>query len=136
MALSNADKAQVRYYLGYSGRFYQVTTVLEQAMIAIDTDADIVTLIQSILVTLADVDTRITDALSRLKALRLEGDAVLPGMGEIGGLRSHGRMYAGRMAAILGVPIVRNPFSTSNGGADPSLGSSPLDARNGNGEDF
>lgn len=112
MALTSAQRMLTRLYLGWSERFHQTDTRLEQAMNAIDSpqNTDALAQLQAYLTTLADIDARLTDALCRLRALEV-GSIKLPGPMEIGMLRSQGRMYAGRIASILGVEIRHDVFS-------------------------
>jgi hypothetical protein len=109
---TDVQKASIRLYLGWSARFHQSDSRLEQAMSAIEgetTDAThdrIVTMLTS----LDDIQERIVDALGRIKAMRV-GSIDLPGPMEMGMLRSEGRRFAGQLAATLGVAVRHDVFS-------------------------
>ena len=63
-----------------------------------------------LLVSLADIDARLTTAYTRIKAAKL-GSITLPGTQEIESLRSEGRRFSGRLAATLGVAIRQDVWS-------------------------
>ena len=119
MAWTLTQKAQVRLYLGWSARFWQTDSRLEQAMNAIDDKAEELTICTGLLTSLADIDTRMTACYSRLKALQV-GRITLPGHGELMALRSEGRRLSGRLASMLGVAIRHDVWS----GRGPSAFSS------------
>lgn len=110
MALTTTQRAQVRTYLGWPARFWQTTSQLEQAMNAVDGEAAELALVVALLVSLADIDTRLTACYGRLKALKV-GSIELPGHGELMALRSEGRKFSGRLAAKLGVAIINDAWS-------------------------
>ena len=104
MALTGTQKAQVRYYLGWSARYFQFDSRLEQAMDSIAGVADSEALVVAALATLADIDASLLDAHSRLKA-KAVGSITLPGGQELALLRSEGRRFVGRIAATLGCEV-------------------------------
>lgn len=110
MALTDTQRAQVRLYLGWPARFWQTTSQLEMAMNAVDGVAAELAQVVALLVSLADIDTRITACYSRLKALKVDA-ITLPGHGELMALRAEGRKFAGRLAAKLGVPIIADAWT-------------------------
>ncbi len=115
MSLTNAQKVSIRYWLGYSGRYFQTDTVLEQAMAAID-DADLEAQIATVLSSLTTIDAGRTDA--RASGGLKQADEVVFQDGNNSSLRSlieEGSMLVGRLATMLGVPVRRNAFSTSTG---------------------
>ena len=112
MALSDTQKAKIRLYLGYSGRFFQVDTVLEQAMEAVTGLPELQTEIETLLARLAALDTKLSDAEACLKVLKA-GNVELDGHRQIATLRSQGRLMVGRLAAILGVGVRHNAFSAA-----------------------
>lgn len=116
MALTETQRAQVRTYLGWPARWWQTSSQLEQAMNALDQTTAELAAVVALLVQAADLDTRLTAAYSRLKALRV-GAIELPGHGELLGLRSEGRRVSGRLAQKLGVPILGDAWSGGGPGA-------------------
>jgi hypothetical protein len=119
MALSSANKASIRLYLGYSSRFFQVDGILEQAMLAIDSDSDAVTLLQALITRAQDVDTRLAAMDSRLKLVVAE-DVTFAGVTEMMGLQMQGRRAVGRMASMLGVPVRHDSFAASTSNSAPT----------------
>ena len=139
--LTSAQRASIRLYLGWSARFHQTDSRLEQAMSAIDVgDVDTYNFIVNalngtppgLLAQLGDIDTRLTAALVDVKARKV-GSIELMGEGEISVLRSMGREYAGRLASLLGVEVRHDVFSghgprsfATSSGLLPSLAGSNL----------
>lgn len=111
---TTVQRAKVRWYLGWSSRFFQSDSRLEQAMNAVDNETEDATrdLIIANLTALDDLNTRIVDAYGRLKALKV-GSIDLPSHGEIGMLRSEGRRLGGQIAATLGVETRHDVWSGS-----------------------
>jgi hypothetical protein len=110
MALSLTQRAQVRLYCGWSARFWQMDSRLEQAMNALASNAEEETIVTDLLTQLVAHDARFTAAYTRLKALAV-GKITLPGHGELMALRSEGRRFSGRLASILGVAIRHDVWS-------------------------
>ena len=108
------ERAKVRWYLGWSARFHQMDSRLEQAMNAVDMEPtdDTRNLIVANLTAMDGLNTRIVDAYNRLKALKV-GSIDLPSHGEIGMLRSEGRRLGGQVAAALGVETRHDVWSGS-----------------------
>lgn len=113
MALTDAQKAAVRRALGWSARFHQSDSRLEQAISAIETDAASELLItdtlanNGILANVDDVQTKLRDAHARLKADKV--GSILLRKQELNQLRSEGDRWVRDLARLLGV-------ETRNGG--------------------
>ena len=112
MALTETQKIEVRTYLGWSDRFHQTDSRLEQALAAIDMRPDSELKVESLLASIADIETKLTDAHGRLKA-RNVGSIALEAEIELGALRSEGRRFVGRLAILLGVECRHDVFSGS-----------------------
>lgn len=110
MALTEDQKFQIRLYLGWSERFHQFDSGLEQAMAALETRPSAEAGVIVILGELARIDTAIVNAEARLKALKV-GSIELTGGGEIGMLRDRGRQNVGRLSTVLGVEVRNDVFS-------------------------
>lgn len=110
MALTEAQRVQVRLYLGWSARYRQMDSRLEQSMYAVDALPDTLTVVTGLLTSLADIDTRLTAAYGRLRAAAI-GDITLPGDRELLALRSEGRRLSGRLASTLGVAVRHDVWS-------------------------
>ena len=110
MALTDTQKADIRFFLGWSARFQQTDSRLEQAMSSIATVPDSETLVIAGIASCKDIDTKLLTAHGRIKAMAV-GSIDLPGPMEIRMLRSEGRRHASRMAHTLGVEIRHDAFS-------------------------
>jgi hypothetical protein len=112
VAFTADQKAAVRLYLGWPARFWQMNSRLEQAMNAIESQAEEVTVCTTLLTSLAAQDVLITACYGRLKALKV-GSIELTGHGELMALRSEGRRLSGRLAATLAVDVQHDVWSGS-----------------------
>lgn len=112
MALSEAQRIEVRTYLGWSDRFHQTDSRLEQALNAIDLRPDSLAKVVALLASITDIETKLEDAHGRLKA-RNVGSIALEAEIELGALRSEGRRFVGRMSVLLGVECRHDVFSGS-----------------------
>jgi len=121
MALTDVQRADVRFFLGWSARFHQFDSRLEQAMNAISTEPEAETLVLGEIAACKDIDTKLTAAHARLKALKV-GSIGLSGPGEIQALRKEGKRHTTRMAAIFGVERRIDVFSSGSHGAFASFG--------------
>lgn len=116
--MTEGQKAQIRKYLGYPERFHQTRPELEMALSALETRPEGEAEVLAELAKAVDMDTRITSALARIKAAVVGSITLNPH--EIPMLRSEGRRAVGRMASILGVPVLRDAFS-GGGSRDNSV---------------
>ena len=99
MPLTEAEKAKIRMYMGWSPRFHQFDTALEQAINVVDNLTEVLTLIQNplagsppgVLAVLEDIDAKILAAHSRLKATKVGSIATNPD--EVRQLRDEGSLY-------------------------------------------
>lgn len=112
MALTEAQRSSVRLYVGWSERFHQFDSELEQAMNALATAPDGEAIVLAAVAACEDIDVKLTAAHGRLKAMKV-GSIGLSGPGEIRALRSEGRRHAGRIASVLGVSIRHDVFTGS-----------------------
>lgn len=111
--LTASQRAQIRLYCGYSARFRQTDSRLEQAMNALDVgDIDTFNEVLGFLASLADMDAKLLNAHNRLKAMKV-GSIMLDAKVEIGMLRSEGRRFVGRLASTLGVEVRQDVFAGS-----------------------
>ena len=121
MSFTTAQKAQIRYYLGFQDQFRDINTTLESQLDAgLSTDAE--TLLTAaidasppgILASLIDIDASLQNAHGRLKAKKI-GSIDLPGRDEIDMLRDEGRRLVGRLAAMFGVAPKTDVFADGFG---------------------
>jgi hypothetical protein len=128
MALTETQRAAVRLYLGWSARFHQFDSRLEQALDAVGSLPESAALITAsisstppgLLALLADLESRIRGAYGRLKAGKV--GSIELNAGEIGQLRSEGRRLVGQLATLLGVEVGSDPFGPGVGRFGPSGG--------------
>lgn len=112
MALTATERVKIRFYLGWSARFHQFDSRLEQALNAVDMDSDTETFVRDDLIAaLDDIRTKLTDAHGRLKAMKV-GSINLPGNQEVMTLRQEGQRHASSLASTLGVEIRHNVFGS------------------------
>ena len=109
MALSTAQKADVRLRLGWSARFHQFDSRLEQAMSALATEADHETQVIALLASCLDIDTKLLAQHTRLKAAQYGTVKLNPY--EQKQLRSEGARFVNRIASILGVEVRNDIYS-------------------------
>lgn len=110
MAFTETQKVEIRTWLGWSERFHQENTALEMAMSAVGQIAEAQAKVEEILTKLDSIETAITSALGRLKALKV-GSIGLPGEKEIAVLRQEGRRWVGKLADRFGVDVEDDVFS-------------------------
>lgn len=121
MALTETHRAAVRLYLGWSARFHQYDSRLEQAMDTINGLPESAALITNaiggtppgLLALLADLESRIRGAYGRLKAGKV--GSIELNAGEVSQLRSEGRRVVGQLATLLGVEIGSDAFAAAGG---------------------
>lgn len=119
--LTEAQQALVRSYCGYTGRFRQFDTRLEQAMRAISTLPESEALITNdleasppgLLACCLDVDAKLTASHRRLKVSKVGPIELNPR--EIAALRDEGRRYVGRLCQLLGVERGNDAFGDGRG---------------------
>lgn len=111
---TSAQRAGIRSWLGWSARFHQFDSRLEQAMAAVDSEPDDAThdLVVGWLADLAATETAIRSAWQRIKAVQV-GSITLPGAGEVAVLRSEGRRVVGKLASTLGVEVRQDVFGAA-----------------------
>jgi len=73
-------------------------------------DSDTRDIVGELLLSLVDMDEKLVDAHKRIKARKL-GTIDLMEEKEIGILRSEGRRFVGRLAALLGVEVRQDVFA-------------------------
>jgi hypothetical protein len=111
VALTDAQKADTRAALGWSARFHQFDSRLEQAMSALDTEPDHEAQVIALIASVADIETKLLASHSRLKASTVGSIKLNPN--EIPMLRKEGKRFVGQIASILGVETRRDIFSSS-----------------------
>lgn len=119
--LTEAQQASIRFYTGYTGRFRQFDTRLDQSMRAIQTTPETEALVTNALTTtppgllalLQDIDNKLTAAHGRLRASKV--GSIELNSSEIFMLRAEGRRHVGRLCALLGVERGEDVFGEGRG---------------------
>lgn len=117
MALSEAEKAKIRMYMGWSSRFFQEDVVLEQAMSAVNNLPEVLALIQNaiggsppgLIAALEDVDAKLVLAHGRLKADKVGSIKLNPQ--ELRQLYREGKRLTSRLSTLLGTEVIRDVWS-------------------------
>ena len=139
-ALSETQKQKCRLYLGYSGRWHQTFTELEQAMDSVNSQAAsiasptydsanaLIGEISAVLDQLAATDKQLigssassyADGAKKRQKFDKAEDVTFRGPVELAALRSEGRMLVNRLALLLGVPVNGDVFGSgaSSGGGN------------------
>lgn len=107
MALTDAEKAKVRRYLGFPDVNRLSYSSLEGALDALSTEGEAE--VQACLTSLAALDDYLTASWTRLMVKRAE-EVELRGYEEVQGLRNEARRLADTLAAILDVEPLRDIF--------------------------
>lgn len=114
MALSDEQKSQVRYWLGYPDQQRETFSDLEGGLASLSSQGE--ARVTSALTQLTAIDTQLQSSWSRQKVIKAE-DVVLAGPQEIQALRMEGRRLASLIASTLGVSTLRDAFSSGGSGS-------------------
>lgn len=110
-ALTGAQKADIRLYVGWSARFHQEDSRLEHALLALDGDADAQAQVLALVAACKTIDTDLTAAHARLKAS--EVGSIKLNASELLARRSEGRRLVGRICTILDVERKHDVFGSA-----------------------
>jgi hypothetical protein len=111
-AFTDAQKAAIRQYLGFSELFHDIDPRLEGQMIELGSRApDAVARVQANLVALADIDARLGGALDNLDLTKAE-DILFLGPDQLEALRNQGRMLIQQVAITFELRPKRDYYAT------------------------
>lgn len=110
MALTAAQTAKVRMYLGYA-RAMGGGDPLQRALPGLPTET--VDLVVEILEKLETVETQIGQAAAGQYISRVE-DITFSGNSGLASLRGEGRRYCNRLASVIGVPVMNDVFAAQS----------------------
>jgi|SRR5579859_6660285 len=123
MPFSDAEKAAIRQYLGFSELFHDLDPRLEGQMNDLGSRApDAVTRVQANLTALANIDTRLAGALDNLDLTKAE-DIEFLGPKQLEAIRDQGRMLIQQIAITFELKPKRDYYAT---GEDMGGGLIPL----------
>jgi len=117
MALSTAERAKIRMYMGWSSRFLQEDVALTQAMNSVDNLPDVLALIQNPLAgsppgyiaALEDIDAKLVAAHGRTKANKV--GSIELNREEFKQLYREGKRLTSRLATLLGTEVITDVWS-------------------------
>lgn len=124
MAFTEAQKVKCRVYLGYPDTYQDNNTRLESAFDVIGERADTKALVETVLASLATVETSLSSAVSTA-GLKSVGRGAVEWFGESSAqtsTRDEGRALCGRLSIIFGVPLAGDAFGTGGYQGDKWMG--------------
>lgn len=120
MAFTDAQKENIRFYMGYPQVYIYANPRLENAMDLVGNSATLVTKVQAIIDSLTSANTSLSKALATAGLKRAEEIEWYGNQGQnvVSILKSQGKMYCVQLSVIFGVPLANNVFGTSGYGND------------------
>lgn len=116
MALTLAQKADVRTSLGWSAQFAQTDNALENAFDGLAANPEHEALVVTLLTDIAAVKAQLIDARKRLKGKKVGSIELDAFQHEMAALRWDGMRLTGELAAIMGVERRHNIFGSGTPG--------------------
>jgi len=118
MSLTDAQKASVRTYLGYSDQSRQSPSNYRLEGVWAGLSSDAVTQIQALLTQIDTIEASFGTATSASRAGIIEVDNggvkwAPSGTATLSVLTRRGSMLVNRLATILGVPVIKDPFAVA-----------------------
>jgi hypothetical protein len=111
MSFTDTEKANIRIYLGVSSTFRYEDTRLESALDSLANDRpEYIPIVQGWLAQLADIETRLTSALSTAGMIKAEDISWADHQARIVGIRKEGRRMCSRLSSTFGVPLRGDAF--------------------------
>jgi hypothetical protein len=123
VSFTDTESALIRTYLGVTSTFRFEDTRLESAIASIGDRPEYVTIVQGWLAQLADVETRLTSALSTAGMMKAEDIGWEAGQARIRGIRMEGRRLCSRISVTFGVELRGDAFGESGYQGDGWFGS-------------
>lgn len=103
--MTDAERASVRRYLGWSGRWRQTDDRLEGAMDTLESEAADEAIVVGLVGDCDEVMAQITANIANLAKTQGVGEVRLDGARTLATLRELGRTYSAQISNLLGVPI-------------------------------
>lgn len=127
MAFTDAQKVQIRKYLGAPDVHRQANTRLESALDVIGSRSDSQTEVESILASLVLVEAKLVSSWATAGLARAEDVEWFQSKGggasaETEGKRSEGRRFCSRLSQLIGYPLLGDAFGTGGYGGDAWAG--------------
>ena len=113
MSFSDAQKTQIRRYLGYPDVYRQANTRLESAIDVVGSRPDTQSLIESDLAALVAIEAKLSGAVLSSAGVKKVDEIEFFQNGNISVTRSEGRRICGRMSVTFGVPLASDVFGNA-----------------------
>lgn len=118
MAFTEADRVQLRRWLGYSAIYASRDPILESAITSVQSVADgggrpdntTEIAVKGYVTELASIESKVKDLYEQMQAHKLDDITIDPLRG-MAGLCKIGRQYVGHISDALSTPIKRDVFS-------------------------
>lgn len=115
---TEADRVQIRRWLGTSAMYASRDPILESAITAAQSNADggsrpdntTELAVKGWLTELGTIETKIKDLYDQMQAHKIDETTIDPLRG-LAGLKQIGRMYVGHLSDALSTPVKRDVFS-------------------------
>ena len=118
MAFSDAQKTQIRRYLGYPDVYRQANTRLESAIDVVGSPHDTQPRTETDLAALAAIETKLSGSVLSSAGVRKVDEIEFFQNGILDITRKEGRRICGRLSVTFGVPLASDVFGTSGYGGD------------------
>lgn len=123
MAFMDAQKAQIRRYLGFPDVFRYANTRLESAMDVVGGRAEVQAQVETDLAAIAAVESKLTEALTSAGIKKVD-EVEFFEAGQRKALRDEGRRMCGRLSITMGVPLAADAFGDTGYTGDSWMGPS------------
>lgn len=121
MAFTDAQRVQIRYFMGYPQLYLQTYSILEMALNAIEQKAEMSALVLELVASLQNIDAELLNGLKYIKVDRVDNIMNTSRMAHINILRSEGRRLVNRLGATLNTSRRADVFGTTSGNVSNSL---------------
>lgn len=122
MAFTDAQKAQIRRYLGYPDVYRQANPRLESALNLVGDRPDSKALIEADLAALMTLETKLTAAQAYGGLKRVDDIEFYPNAAQTKSLRDEGRRVVGRISITMGVAPAADVFGAGGYAGDSWMG--------------
>ena len=123
MAFTEAQKVQIRGYLGYPDVFRYANPRLESALEVVGSRPETQASVEALLGQLADLQTRFGAQLSTSGVKKVDEIEFFE-IGPIAALCTFGRMLCGQLSTLFGVPLASDAFGPGGYSGDWFMGAS------------
>lgn len=119
MAFSDAQKVQLRKWLGYPQAARDIYSHLESTFTTVGADATVQTEVEAILAKLALVDPKVDASMTTAGLKRAEDIEWYEGTSVVSSVAHVGRMYCQRLSTIFNIELGSDAFASGPGLGGP-----------------